>query len=502
MQLKYISIPHLIAEAHGDPWAINKSLQDGRPAQISSLAQAFLGAGQQIGSAQAAFDEARRRFEAAWNRENGDHPINDSAEVQRAIQSLHVQAKQLPNIAVDLENIAAALAEAQRSAGKQITTLEARLQALDNALVKAHVRETATDLTPASRARLVTIISALEQQAIDDTKDGVGQLESIRSRYSDTLQTSLTALRTDGYDPQAIQALDVPGTPANAEPEGNRRQNQIESFTKVFNRAPSSAADWETAAALDPHSYDPKNGGAPPNIVVDRINPVPGQGVVRANIFIPGHGVVNPQLDSPPWHENLGDKRGFSPTAGPESSRVAITVDYENGIIVTRQNPSVDAKTGQIRTGTPAVSAVQKGNGAVLVKYSAADPMSPGGEALAKATTFDVNGAIAIEPSATGPRVGGNVTNFPAIEIYSDRAGATTPLVQSWPRFVDGSLGPEAGLFWHKPIGDQAVLSGFGDQRPHVDVPFAPILVPGPFPLPIPIPVPIPLPHPIRIPLP
>ena len=41
MQLRYMSIPHLIAEAGGDPWAIDKSLQAGRPAQISDLAQAF-----------------------------------------------------------------------------------------------------------------------------------------------------------------------------------------------------------------------------------------------------------------------------------------------------------------------------------------------------------------------------------------------------------------------------------------------------------------------------
>jgi hypothetical protein len=498
MQLRYLSIPELIAGAHGDPWAIDRSLQSGRPGQISDLAMAFHRAGRCSKDTDDAFDEAYRRFEASWNRENGEHPINDATEVQRAMKSLHVQAAQLPKIAIDLEMIAAFLAEAQRAAGGRIANLEGHLQHLDDDIGKARAFEGSHNLSAAEHSDFDALIERLKEVAIRATKDAVGEIESIRTGYSDKLQASLTSLRTDGYEPEAIGALDAPGTPSRAEPEGNRHQNQTEAFTKVFGRPPASAADWETAAALDPHSYDPKNGGARPNIAVQRITPVPGQGVVRTNIFIPGHGVVNPQLDSPPWHENLGDNRGFSPTAGPESSRVVVTVDYENGVIVTRQNPSVDAKTGQIRTGTPSVSAVQKSNGAVLVKYSAADPMSPGGEGLAKATTFDVNGAIAIEPSATGPRVGGNVTNFPAIEIYSDRAGATTPLVQSWPRFVDGSLGPEAGLFWHKPIGDQAVLSGFGDQRPHVDVPFTPFFVPGPLPLPIPVP----LPRPIRIPLP
>jgi hypothetical protein len=498
MELQYISIPHLIAEAHGDPWAINQSLQSGRPAQISGLAAAFHDAGQSSAEANAAFDEAYRRFEASWNRENGDHPINDSAEVQRAIQSLHLQATQLPKIAVDLENIAAALAEAQRSATGQIANLEGHLQRLDDQIKRVKDLERHDILNAADRSEFDALISRLEGVAIRDTRDTVGRIESIRTNYSDKLQTSLTTLRTNGYDPGAIQALDVPGTPSRAEPETNRRQNQIEAFTKVFNRPPTSAADWETAAALDPHSYDPKNGGEHPNIVVERIKPVPGQGVVRTNIFIPGRGVVNPQLDWPPFHNNLGDDRGFSATAGTESSRVAITVDYENGIIVTRQNPSVDERTGQIRTGTPSVSAVQKSNGAVLIKYSAADPMSPGGEGLAKATTFDVNGTIAIAPTPGGPRAGGIVTNFPGVEIYSDRAGATTPLVQSWPRYVDGNIGPEAGLWWHREIGDQAVLSGFGDQRPALKIPFLPVPVPGP----VPLPIPIPLPEPIRIPLP
>src|SRR6201987_3699249 len=100
MQLRYVSVPALIAEAGGDPWAINKSLQAGRPAQISDLAAAFHAAGRCTTEANAAFDEARRRFEASWNHENGDHPINDSAEVQRVVQSLGWQSLQIPKIAV------------------------------------------------------------------------------------------------------------------------------------------------------------------------------------------------------------------------------------------------------------------------------------------------------------------------------------------------------------------------------------------------------------------
>lgn len=42
MQLRYIGIPLLIAEAGGDPWAIDQSLQAGRPAQISDLGRRFM----------------------------------------------------------------------------------------------------------------------------------------------------------------------------------------------------------------------------------------------------------------------------------------------------------------------------------------------------------------------------------------------------------------------------------------------------------------------------
>ena len=181
MQLQHISIPHLIAEAHGDPWAINQSLQSGRPAQISDLAKALHGAAQSSNDANAAFEEALRRFEAAWNHENGDHPINDSAEVQRVTQSLHLQAAQLPKIAIDLENIAAALAGAQRSATGQIAMLEGWLQAFDNKLGKALTAEKNIHLTARDWAELEDLISRIQQVAISCTKDALGELESIRT---------------------------------------------------------------------------------------------------------------------------------------------------------------------------------------------------------------------------------------------------------------------------------------------------------------------------------
>ncbi|MBW0017676.1 MAG: hypothetical protein JO236_09055 [Mycobacterium sp.] len=384
--------------------------------------------------------------------------------MQRTVQELGSTSAQIQKVATDLETIAAVLAEAQRAASDQIAQLESRLQQIDDQLGQAFQLEARGLLTEEDQPALDALIHIEDQDAIDCTATTLHQVNSIRTAYSDTLQTSLAALRTDGYEPGVLQAVDASGTPSRAEPESNRRQNEIEAFTKVFGRPPSSAADWDTAEALDPHSYNPKNGGVPPNIIVSRITPVPGQGVVRTNLFIPSRTVWNPELDWPPYHENLGDNRGFSPTADPEASRISVFVDYENGIIVARQNPSIDPKAGQIRAGTPAVSAVQQKNGAISITYSGADPFSPGGEDLAKATSLDVNGTIVIEPTATGPRVGGTVTDFPAIEIYNDRSGAPTTLVHSWPTYVDDELGPMAGLWWHKPIGDESVEPHFNAQ--------------------------------------
>ncbi|BBY24078.1 putative alpha/beta hydrolase [Mycobacterium stomatepiae] len=187
MQLRYISIPALIAEAGGDPWAINQSLQAGRPAQISDLAEAFHAAGVCTAESSKASDEARRRFEAAWNREGGEHPINDSAEVQRVTTLLGAQSLQIPKIGVDLESIAAALAEAQKAGAGRIAALENQLQTLDNMIGQAIEMEKDPHLSAADRQALDTFITGREDDAIRDTQAAVNQMHSIRDTYANSL---------------------------------------------------------------------------------------------------------------------------------------------------------------------------------------------------------------------------------------------------------------------------------------------------------------------------
>ena len=256
----------------------------------------------------------------------------------------------------------------------------------------------------------------------------------------------------------------IAGPPGNAEA---RLQNEINAFTQVFHRLPASSADWETAAALDPVSYEPKNRGVPANIVVGRIAPVPGQGVVRANLFIPSESVRDPKL-LPPWkvHDDAGDQRGFDAAAGPEQSRVSVLVDYENGVVIGRQNPSLDLTTGKVRAGHPAVRVAQRPDGSVYVDYKAANPFSPGGETLAKAIVC-VDGQLVVQPGGDHPRVGGLVTSFPALEVYHDApAGngldrtSTTTVTRMWP-FRTDQWGPVHGLTDITEIGDWRRLEPF-----------------------------------------
>ncbi|MFD3508798.1 WXG100 family type VII secretion target [Nocardia sp. NPDC058666] len=151
----------------------------------------------------------------------------------------------------------------------------------------------------------------------------------------------------------------------------DRIRTSAAAFQQMFGRAPTSPTDWKTAEALNPSSYDPKYQGVPPSIKVARIEPVPGQGVVRAAAFIPAAEVFNADMGG--LNYDKGDNRDEDPNFDPEHARVTTYVDYENGLIITRQNPSVDSN-GEVRVGVPEVQAQQLPNGAVMIQYDAGNP--------------------------------------------------------------------------------------------------------------------------------
>lgn len=237
MQLRHINLALLIDAAGGNPWLVNNSLQSGNPAVVDELARAFHNASTCTAESSAAFAEARRRFQAAWNRENGEHPINDSLEVQRATTTLHLQQTQLTAIGTDLETIAAALAEAQKSAAAKINALEIQLQDIDNRIgmyQQAHLD------TP-----------ELEQVAIDDTAGILHQIEKLRDDYAGILQASTTKLLSHGYDPTPLHGYDGDGQP-----------NQGQQADHAANSYRTTQRDRDAELVDSPGEMTPEKAGA------------------------------------------------------------------------------------------------------------------------------------------------------------------------------------------------------------------------------------------------
>lgn len=363
-------------------------------------------------------------------------------------------------------------------------------------LAVAHAARTAADGIEAVQRKLNEVIGEAGQHEliVDETTNRIEFAASVTNPtdalvYRLELQPRLDAIlaEADAIDDTFANAVNmadgdapIPGVDASAPHAERRLQNQIDAFRAVFGHPPASTADWATAAALDPHSYEEKNRGVPANIVVGRIQARPGQGVVRANLFIPSATVKDPafKLQWLPFDDNAGDNRGFDATAGPEQSRVAMVIDYENGLVVARQNPSVNLSTGQVRAGTPNVGVAQRRDGSLYIKYAAADPFSPGGETLAK-HTICVQGQLAVRPGAGEPHVDGLIGNFPALEIYHDHsvsngvdAPTTHTVTQRWP-WVSGQWGPDVGLVVPRMIGNPLQLPAGGTATVSPLVPVA-----------------------------
>ncbi len=346
MRLRYISIPHLIAEVGGDPWAINNGLQVGRPAQICALAQAFHDAGGCTAASNAAFDEAGRRFATAWNHENG--------EVQRVTKSLEAQSVQLAKIGVDLDNVATILAQTQRTGAVLISTVEACLQRLDSQVGEA--------------ADLGEPISDLEQDAIDGTKAVLTQLYSLRGSYADFLQTALTTLVPQAAAPKREETmqLPLPGTVAE----------DVNGWWR-------SLSQEQQDRLIASHPPDLGNLNGIPVDVRSRINvAVMGDDLRRVEDAAGEYGLsVTDALSSP-------DHYGPSPTA---------IVRYNNAVRV-RDGLAISAGAKDLRGNPPEV---------FLLKYQ---PEAFGGVGAAAVAIGNpdtaANTAVLVDGSGSGVRAG------------------------------------------------------------------------------------------------
>lgn len=266
----------------------------------------------------------------------------------------------------------------------------------------------------------------------------------------------------------------APPTPG----EDERRHNQQEAFRKVFGHDPVSKSDWTTAASLDPHTYDPKFGGKNSVVEVVRIRPVPGQGVVRSSQWIPQRDVYS----YPPGSRDLGNDRGPNANFDPEDTKVTTTIDYDNGIVVMRQNPSVmendDGSPGEVRCGTPTGTVTQLEDGSVRVKYDSGNPFAPdisrdpNGPLQNHLVT--VNGDLVFTPGAGGVTIDGTRTDYPSMEVYQDMPDGSSHTVLIDDATSGSSTGPMLNLPFHHDVGmGGKAFAPFdtGGWNPRYDVP-------------------------------
>jgi hypothetical protein len=323
------------------------------------------------------------------------------------------------------------------------------------------------------------LVDTLTDQVIppDTTNVDKETVAKIQAKVTE-LRTQITGALAEGERIDTDLARAIGAAAGLSEPEGptpsswetplpppnsERTANQTDAFKEFYGREPVSANDWQMAAASDPHSYDPKNFGVPPEIVAGRFTPQPGKGVVQTNLFIPTDQVRNTSKDLTDietgrfFPMNFGDNRGPSATADVEASRVSMFVDYDHGVIVVRQNPTVnvDGERGGALAATPDVHVVQARDGRVTVDYDAYDAYeNPVGKALG----ITVNGRVTLSPQADGTvAVGGNTTIYPSMETYQYRDGLPAAQLQWDPANSGSEYGPGTSLLRRHWVGDATI---------------------------------------------
>lgn len=452
MQLQHINPALLIEAASGDPWQVNNTLQSGNPAVVDQLAQAFHDAGACTAESSAAFAQARQRFQAAWNRENGEHPITDSAEVQRATTTLQLQQTQLTAIGTDLETIAAALAQAQKSAAAKINALEIQLQDIDNRIGMYQ------------QAKLDT--SELEQVAIDDTAGLLHQLEKLRDDYAAVLQGATSKLLSDGYDPAPLHGYDGDDQPNQDQQASQAADNygatQRDRDRELVDRpgqmtpekvdAAARLRDYSTATdpAADPQARRLAGERLDDYRMANFIGPLPMDPVLGGEARTRAQTRLELQKD---LERGMADGRAFTPD---QATQLLDTAEQNARVIVTRQAIDALVRNGGMshQGATQLIGDIARGRVGHILRNGgdAAGISASAGKAALHAFADKV-------PTGKhwAPGVAYSAEDIAAIKNLSKRMG-----------FAGNVLGSAVGFYDvfvdHKPFVDTAATSagGFG----------------------------------------
>lgn len=347
---------------------------------------------------------------------------------------------------------ALAVAMAADRAADGIESIKAKLQTLRDALgADGLTIDPATNKIVAGSTFTGTAAQlSAKQAAYQPQLDAIlGEATSV----DEELAQAIDMADSDIPIPHATPTIDRVGpdglTPQQVATDAGQEKNQRDAFHQVYGRDPVSANDWRMAEGLDPHTYDPRYNGRGSNVVVGRFTPVPGGGVLRQNMYIPGAEVQNFELNERGNPHMVGDNRGPSPFAPAEASRVSLFVDMEHGVVVARQNPTMSTDGKDAATGTPIVNVLQGDNGALMIHYQAADPFEPG---IVK-PLVNVNGTMNIAPTGGGNiAVGGDITPYPNTEAYQFKSdGTVTQLFNQ--QVTTNQLGPLTLPLGHNHVG-------------------------------------------------
>ncbi|WP_308170643.1 EspA/EspE family type VII secretion system effector [[Mycobacterium] fortunisiensis] len=339
---------------------------------------------------------------------------------------------------------------------------------------------------------------AREKSLIPIAKEGIGQVnKTVSTANGDMLKVGfrITDIKNqydelgtnqkfgpDKEDEKDNELLGFKENPPST--DDARRRNQIEAFKNTFGRDPTSKSDWSTAAALDPHTYNPAYAGTnsentKSEVRVVKIRPVPGEGVVRVSQWIEQRDVTS----FPPYKRDMGNNRSADANFDPEDTKVTTYIDYENGVVIMRQNPSVelnaDGSPGRVEVGSPQGSVTQTADGAVRIKYDAGNPFAPQITADPQGPfadhTVTVNGDLVFTPGVDGVQVAGTRTDYPSMEVYQDFPNGNTKTILIDPAVSGRSHGPAVNLPFHHDvgIGGGQAFKPFdtGSWNPRYDVP-------------------------------